>query len=49
MTDDLDCLFCAVVAGDTGASIVFNDDCVMAVMTIRPMHVGHVLWLPTAD
>jgi len=46
MTEHRDCLFCALVAGDTDASIVFNDDRVMAVMTIRPAHVGHVLLFP---
>jgi diadenosine tetraphosphate (Ap4A) HIT family hydrolase len=46
VTKQQNCLFCSLVAGDTAASIAFDDERVMAVMTIRPKHVGHVLLFP---
>lgn len=43
-----DCVFCALYCGDLEASLVLRNERVMAAMTIRPMHVGHVLLFPRA-
>ncbi len=42
------CVFCSLLSGELEASVAFQDELVMAVMTIRPMHVGHVLLFPRA-
>ncbi len=41
-----DCIFCAIVAGQAPASIVYEDDAVIAIMTIEPVNPGHTLVLP---
>lgn len=43
-----DCVFCALYAGRIEASTVLRNEHVMAAMTIRPNHVGHVLLFPKA-
>jgi histidine triad (HIT) family protein len=48
MSNTEDCVFCALYGGDIAASPVFRNEYVMAAMTIRPMHVGHVLLFPKA-
>ncbi len=40
------CVFCALYEGTTEASTVFRNEHLMAAMTIRPTHVGHVLLFP---
>ncbi len=40
------CIFCAIVAGEAPASIVYRDDSAMAFMDIRPVNAGHVLVTP---
>jgi histidine triad (HIT) family protein len=40
------CLFCAVVAGDADASVVWADDDFVAFLDIRPVFKGHVLLVP---
>jgi len=40
------CLFCAIVAGDTGAHVVLADDGVIAFLDHRPVFPGHVLVVP---
>jgi len=42
------CVFCALYGGTIEASTVFRNEHVMAAMTIRPSHVGHVLLFPKA-
>jgi len=42
------CVFCALYGGNAEASTVFRNEHVMAAMTIRPNHVGHVLLFPKA-
>ena len=34
-----DCVFCDIVAGTAPASIVYQDDIVVAFMDIRPLHI----------
>ena len=46
MNNAEDCVFCELYRGDIAASPVFRNEHVMAAMTIRPMHVGHVLLFP---
>lgn len=40
------CIFCAVVAGQVPASIVWQDDTCIALMDLFPLHEGHVLVMP---
>jgi histidine triad (HIT) family protein len=45
---DPDCLFCAIVAGEAAAQVVFEDDISLAFLDIRPLFPGHSL-LVTRD
>jgi histidine triad (HIT) family protein len=42
----MDCLFCAVAAGEAEAERVFADDEVVAFLDHRPLFPGHVLVIP---
>ncbi|MDY7101213.1 MAG: HIT family protein [Actinomycetota bacterium] len=42
------CVFCSIVAGDTFAHIVVDDEHVVAFLDTRPLFVGHVLVVPRA-
>lgn len=42
-----DCLFCAIVAGDIPADIVWRNDDVVAFRDINPQAPVHVLVIPT--
>lgn len=48
MTDatDEDCPFCAIVAGEAPASVVYEDDTAVAFLDIRPANPGHTLVVP---
>ncbi|MFC7131235.1 HIT family protein [Haloferax chudinovii] len=41
-----DCEFCKIVAGDAPSSVVYQNDRILAMMTLRPMTRGHVLVIP---
>jgi len=41
-----DCVFCDIVAGKAPASIVYEDNIVIAIMTIGPVNPGHVMVMP---
>ena len=41
-----DCIFCNIAAGHAPASIVYEDNMVLAFMDIRPVNPGHVLVIP---
>ena len=41
-----DCIFCAIVAGDTPAHLVYSDDATVAFLDLRPVFPGHVLLVP---
>ncbi len=43
---DSDCLFCRIIAGEEPSYQVMSDDCVVAVLDVRPLFPGHVLVLP---
>ena len=40
------CTFCAIIAGDAPASLVWEDSTALAFMDIRPVNPGHVLVVP---
>ncbi|MGE5227620.1 MAG: HIT family protein [Planctomycetaceae bacterium] len=40
------CVFCAIIAGDGLASVVYSDDLVTAFLDIRPVTPGHTLIVP---
>ncbi len=46
MARDRDCLFCAIVAGETEAARVLEDDDFVGFLDIRPVFKGHVLLVP---
>ena len=39
-------MFCEIVAGRSPASVVYEDDLCLAIMTIGPVNPGHLLVLP---
>ena len=41
-----DCLFCAIVAGETPAALVHEDEHTLAFLDIRPLFHGHSLLVP---
>ena len=41
-----DCLFCRIVAGEIPASLVYQDDRIVAFKDINPQAPGHVLVIP---
>lgn len=43
---DQNCVFCKVVDGETGASIVFEDELSIAFLDNRPLFPGHCLLIP---
>ncbi|WFR72280.1 HIT family protein [Prescottella defluvii] len=40
------CVFCAIIAGESEASIVYDDEHTIAFMDIRPFTPGHLLVVP---
>ncbi|MDQ4100370.1 MAG: HIT family protein [Chloroflexota bacterium] len=40
------CVFCAIVAGRAPASVLYDDDHVLAFLDIRPITPGHLLVIP---
>jgi histidine triad (HIT) family protein len=43
-----DCVFCAIVAGTAPASVVYQDNLVLAFLDIAPVNPGHLLVIPKA-
>lgn len=43
-----DCVFCAIVAGRSPASIVCEDELTLAFIGLRQFHAGHTLVIPRA-
>ena len=41
-----DCTFCAIVAGEVDAEVVFEDDVSLAFLDFRPLFPGHSLLVP---
>ena len=40
------CIFCAIVAGISPASVVYEDDALLAFLDIRPVTAGHLMVIP---
>jgi histidine triad (HIT) family protein len=40
------CIFCDIVAGEAPASVIYQDDVVLAFMDITPVNLGHILVVP---
>jgi diadenosine tetraphosphate (Ap4A) HIT family hydrolase len=43
-----DCVFCQIVAGNSPASVFYEDDIVIGLMTIGPVNPGHAMIIPKA-
>lgn len=41
-----ECIFCAIVAGQAEASVVYEDETVVAFMDLNPVTPGHLLVVP---
>ena len=41
-----DCIFCQIVAGQSPASIFYQDEHVLGLMTIGPVNDGHAMLIP---
>lgn len=41
-----DCIFCQIVAGESPASVFYEDDLVLGIMTIGPVNPGHAMIIP---
>ena len=46
MTFDETCIFCKIVCKQAPASIIYEDETVMAFLDIRPLNMGHTLIIP---
>lgn len=46
MSDPEDCIFCAIAERRADASVVFEDDVVVAFMDVAPVTPGHLLVVP---
>lgn len=46
MAGDAPCVFCEIVAGRAPASIIYQDEVVLAMMGIRPIHPGECMVIP---
>ena len=46
MSAEDDCVFCAIVRGDTSAQIAFEDELTIAFLDVRPLFHGHILLIP---
>jgi histidine triad (HIT) family protein len=47
-TESTACVFCAIVSGNAKASLVHEDDTVVAFMDLQPVTPGHLLVVPRA-
>ena len=43
---DSSCIFCKIVAGEAPVSVVYEDESVLALMNIRPIHPGELMVIP---
>ncbi len=44
--EEVDCIFCAIVAGTAPASVIYDDAEVLAFLDIQPVTPGHLLVIP---
>jgi histidine triad (HIT) family protein len=40
------CEFCSIISGESPAEVLFRNEHAIAILDIRPIHLGHVLVLP---
>ena len=40
------CIFCDIIAGKAPASIIYDDDKTVALLTLEPINPGHILVIP---
>ena len=43
---DPSCIFCKIIAGEAPVSVVYEDESVLALMNIRPIHPGELMVVP---
>lgn len=48
MSPSRDCIFCAIATGTALASVIYEDETVMAFMGLRPIHPGECMVIPKA-
>jgi histidine triad (HIT) family protein len=48
LTADESCIFCKIAQKQSPASIIYEDETVMAFLDIRPLNMGHTLVIPKA-
>jgi len=48
LASDEACIFCRIVRKQAPASVVYEDDAVIAFLDIRPLSMGHTLIIPKA-
>lgn len=41
-----DCIFCRIASGETPAEVLFENDQVVSILDINPIHLGHALIIP---
>jgi histidine triad (HIT) family protein len=46
MKQDLDCLFCKIIAKQIPAAVIYEDDRAMAFLDIKPRSPGHTMVIP---
>ena len=46
MTNEQDCIFCKILAGESDVSLVYQDEICTATMDIQPVNPGHMLVIP---
>jgi len=46
MTEEKDCIFCKILAGESEVSLVYRDGTCSAFMDIQPINPGHLLVIP---
>jgi histidine triad (HIT) family protein len=46
MAAGVDCVFCRIVAGTADASVVYDDDRLLAFCDVNPVNPGHLLIIP---
>jgi len=46
MNPNSDCIFCNIISHKTSAEILYEDNLVLAVLDINPIHYGHALIFP---
>jgi histidine triad (HIT) family protein len=45
---DASCIFCKIVRKQAPASVIYEDETVMAFLDVRPLNLGHTLVIPKA-